>query len=417
MNNLNARNANLNDLRDLLVKRQSVKHDLVVPATAIRSRDGVLNIKDADQRITLDGVTTVNGQYRPTDVADEGIASKLGVPVSYLRRLRTSAPDLYDANVNGWLHGKTIRRATNDPSQPLVDVVREADARSFMVRTFRDQDGGEGIARAFVSDRYDIVDDLDALVAVLGAVRDTGTDVEVTRCDLTDRNMYVRVTAPQISALAPTLLAGYRSPFTDPEVEKQRNHGWDLDRARSAAGREGLATDEPIVFAGFEIRNSEVGCGAFSIVPIITVKVCDNGLTFTREAFRKVHLGAKLEHGMIKVSEDTRRKNLDLITAQTRDAVRTFLDVDYVQRKVAELEAKAGIAITAPEGQVKVVCKKLAFNETEADGVLSHFIRGGQLTAGGLVNAITSFSQTVPNADRARHLDDQAVEALAYVAG
>lgn len=412
MNNLNARNANLDDLRSLLMERQSAKHDLVVPATAIRSRDGLLRVKNAEQEITIDGVTTVDGVYRPTTVADEGLAGKLGVPVAYLKRLRNEAPDLYDANVNGWLHGKTVRRADGD-----VNVIREADARSFMLRTFTNPDGGEGIARAFVSDRYDIVDDLDALVAVLGAVREAGTDIEVTRCDLTDRNMYVRVTAPRISALAPTLLAGYRSPFTDPEIEKQRNHGWDLDRARTAAGNEGLATDEPIVFAGFEIRNSEVGCGAFSIVPIITVKVCDNGLTFTREAFRKVHLGAKLEHGMIKVSETTRRKNLELITAQTRDAVSTFLDVGYVQRKVAELEAGAGVAVTSPEKQVKAVCKKLAFTETEADGILGHFIKGGQLTAGGVVNAITSFSQTIPNADRARHLDDNAVDALAAFAG
>jgi hypothetical protein len=417
MLNLNARNASLEDMHALLVQRQDVKHDLVVPATSIRSRDGVLHVKGSEQLLTFDGVTTVNGVYRPTDVADEGLAAKLGIPVGYLRKLRNGAIDLYDANVNGFLHGKTVRRATADESGSFTQTLREADARSFMLRTFRNPDGGEGIARAFVSDRYNIVDDLDALVAVLGAVKQMGTDIEVTTCDLTDRNMYVRVVAPGVKALASTLLAGYRSPFADPEVERQRNHGWSLGEARRAADNEGLATDEPVVFAGFEIRNSEVGLGAFSIVPVITVKVCKNGLTFTREAYRKTHLGAKLEHGTIQVSNETRRKNLELITSQTKDAVKTFLDVEWVQAKVAELEELSGVGIPEPEKRVRAVCKNLSFTEDEANGILGHFIRGGQTTAGGLMQAITSFSQTVANADRARHLDDSAVEALVHVAG
>ena len=53
--------------------------------------------------------------------------------------------------------------------------------------------------------------------------------------------MYVRVVCEQVQALAPALLAGYRSPFT------------------GAAG-----ADNPVVFSGFVITNSETGCGAFS---------------------------------------------------------------------------------------------------------------------------------------------------------
>lgn len=411
MINVNARNATFDDIRDLLAQRHGLKHDLVVPASSVRARNGVLRVKDADHLLSDNGVTVIDGMYNPTEVADEGIAGKLGMPVAYLKKLRREAVDLYDANVNGWLHGKAIRRADGD-----TDVLREADARSFMLRTFRDPEGGIGVARAFLSDRYDVVDDLDALTAVLSAVKESGVDVDITRCDLTDRNMYVRVAAPQIAALAPTLLAGYRSPFTDPDVEAQRNHGWNLEQARRAANNEGLATDEPIVFAGFEIRNSEVGCGAFSIVPLITVKVCDNGLTFTREAFRKVHLGAKLDHGTIKVSGETQRKNLELITSQTKDAVSTFLDVDYIKAKVAQLEEKAGARVTKPVEQVQAMAKRLAFTEGEMEGILDHFTRGGQMTAGGIVQAITSYSQTVANADRARHLDDNAVEALALMA-
>jgi hypothetical protein len=57
----------------------------------------------------------------------------------------------------------------------------------------------------------------------------------------------------------------------------------------------------------------------------------------------------------------------------------------------------------------------LRFTDEEAAGVLDHFIRGGQVTAGGVMQAVTSFSQTVPNADRAYELEALGMEALVLV--
>ena len=49
--------------------------------------------------------------------------------------------------------------------------------------------------------------------------------------------------------------------------------------------------DSPVVFAGFVVTNSETGCGA-CIVPLrLVAQVCANGMTFTRDAMRAVHLG------------------------------------------------------------------------------------------------------------------------------
>jgi hypothetical protein len=55
-----------------------------------------------------DGVTMTAGQYLPTDVCDQGIAEKLGIPAAYLRRMREACPGLYDANVNGWLEREPV---------------------------------------------------------------------------------------------------------------------------------------------------------------------------------------------------------------------------------------------------------------------------------------------------------------------
>jgi hypothetical protein len=61
-------------------------------------------------RAVTTGVTSAAWIYRPTKVADDGISAKLGINLAYLRRLRDQRPDLWDANVNGWLHGNDLAR-------------------------------------------------------------------------------------------------------------------------------------------------------------------------------------------------------------------------------------------------------------------------------------------------------------------
>lgn len=397
------RNATLEDLAALLTDQHAHKLDMIVPASKLRAEDGVLVVAGAEPVVDDHGVTPADGRYRPTVVCDEGIAAKLEIPVGYLKRLRTDRPDLYDANVNGWLHGFGNTPGEYDRGHDVFP----ADARSFMLRCFRGDDG-EGVARALLSDKYRAIDHLDVLTAALEGVRDTGTEVDIIGCDLTDRRMFVRIAAPEIAALAPRLLDGYRSPFAGPngvqrpwDTAAGRAHGW-------------LTPDEqPVVFAGFEISNSETGGGSFQIVPRIVLKVCTNGLTITADALQKVHLGGKLDEGIIRWSEDTQRKSLELVTAQARDAVTTYLDVDYVEMVLDRIDRKASVAITGDSADVvQTVCKQLKFTEERTAGILDHFIRGGQLTAGGVMQAVTSYAQIIVDADEAHDLEAQALRVL-----
>ena len=373
-----ARNASLQDLAALLQQQHSAKVDIVAPAHKVRSEGGVLVVTGADAEITEDGVTQADGRYLPTKVFDEGVADKLGIPLAYLRRLREERTDLYDANVNGWLHGLDA----NDP-----------DGRKFLLRCFRAEGDGLGVARAFLSDSYKVIDNFDVLTAALTGIRNAGIDVNIDRCDLTDRRMYVRIHAPAIEALAPTLLRGYRSPFT------------------------GATGDEnPTVFAGFVVRNSETGGGAFTITPEITVRVCTNGMTITKDALRNVHLGSKMDEGVVRWSAETQQRNLALVTSQTKDAVQTFLDVDYVKAKIAEFEQVSSKPIADPAEDIKVIGKRLAFDEETTKGVLDFFIKGGQVTAGGVLQAVTAYAQTVEDADKAYEINDLGVRALEVAA-
>ena len=370
---LTTRHADLNDLAALLREQQARKVDVVAPPSALHARGGMLVIVGTEPVLTDAGVDLADGTYRPTAVCDEGIADKLGIDLRYLRKLRDHAIDLYDVNVNGWL----------DRADP---------GRRFLVRCFRGRTGS-GVARALLSDGYKRIDHLDVLTAILSGVERAGVPVHVQGCDLTERRMYVRLFSEQVSALAPALLAGYRSPFT---------------------GAEGAAN--PVVWGGLVITNSETGDGAAAITPRLVVEVCRNGYTITADAHRAVHLGGRLAQGVIDWSADTQQRSLDLITAKARDAVARFLDPAYVQAVVTRIERDASVPVERPQDTIALVSQQLRFTDEQQDAVLSHFIRGGSLTAGGVMHAVTSVAQTLDDADAAHDMESQALKVLQLAA-
>jgi hypothetical protein len=401
---LTTRNATLADMVAILRHQRARRLDVVAPGTAIHAHEGNLVISAAVQQVTDDGVTSAAGIYRPTQVADEGISAKLGINLAYLRKLRDERPDLWDANVNGWLHG-------ND----LAGI--EPDGRKFLVRLFQAEGDNLGIARAVLSDSYKVIDNLDALMATLDGIRQAGTEVEFDGLDLTERRLYARVVAPQIWAYAPALLAGYRSPFGGEIYVPGRN--WTPEQARQAAAREGRGYEpgaEPVLFAGFVISNSEVGEGAWSITPRIVAEICGNGLQIVADVARAVHLGSRRDEGVVRYTADTQEKELALITARARDAVTTFLSPGYLHAKVTEIERKVGVPVSHPEETVRHVAKAAKFSDEMADSILAHFIRGGQLTAGGVMQAVTSVAQTLDDADIASDLEARALRVMELAA-
>lgn len=402
-----ARNASMEDLVRVLQDQHGRKIDMVLPASKVRSEGGVLVVEGADAVIDAEGVTQADGLYLPTEVCDEGVADKLGIPLTYVRRMRSERVDLYDANVNGWLHG--------GPGG-------SADSRKFLLRGFAgDTPGAVGIGRALLSDSFKRMDNLDILMATLAGVKEAGVNVVIEGCDLTERRMRVRIVAPEVQALAPILLNGYRSPFDGEQGVPRAGTARVLDQlatARRLAGGEGKGYEpgqEPIVFAGFEVSNSETGGGAFTITPRLVVKACRNGLTVTWDVLRAIHVGSKMDEGVVVWSAETEAKNLALVTSKAKDAVATFLDADYVARTVSRIEDVAGFPLSSPAEDVKRLGKSLMFDEATTEGILDHFIRGGQVTAGGLVNAITSYSQTVEDADKAAGIEASALKVLDLV--
>jgi hypothetical protein len=132
----------------------------------------------------------------------------------------------------------------------------------------------------------------------------------------------------------------------------------------------------------------------------------------TKDGFARNHVGARLDEGHVTWSEDTQGKELALVSAQTRDVVKAVLSQDYLKAKVTELERLAGKEVAQPEKAIEVVAKRLSFSKEAQEGILRHFLLSGQLTSGGVMNAVTSYSQTVEDPDTAFDLNLHAMEAL-----
>lgn len=381
-------NASFQTLYTQLQAEQDRKVDLIVPARDLCSNQGEIKVRNAGEPVlTADGVTPTHLTLTASNVFDEGLSAKLGLPRAYLRTMRENGwYDLVDANVNRLLHGYTT---------PDGQVVREPDARRFLVRTFKGENGETGFARAFLSDSYKTIDNWNILQSVVQGMQAAGLDAHVVHsADLTNRRMYMKVVVPEISVLAPELLKDYRSPFS---------------------GRRGA--DNPVVFAGFVIGNSETGNGSFFIRPELQIQVCDNGMTIKQDVISKRHLGSKIEDdGIVKYSEETMRKNLELIQLQTRDAIRTFLDVEYMTRVITRVTEQASAPVDKPQDVVTRLVKREAFSKEDADGLMESFVRGGDMTRGGVLQAITAYSQTVrkTDPDRAHDMNTDAFDAAGF---
>lgn len=326
----------LQEIVSTLEEQNKVKSDIVIPAGHVRYDDGFLHISGAG--------------YRMTELCHEQAAEKLGIPISYYRKLRSEYPELLAENVNGWL-GKKVQT-------------------KYLLRTFAyPETGVESVCRAMLSNRYNILDNYDVLLTALKAIKDAGVNVKIQEAKVTEKRMYLHIVAPEIEVQADALLRDY------------------IGRK----DREGVGNG---IISGLSISNSEVGMGTFEICPKAMILKCLNGAMDRSAAVKRVHLGAKMDTSVIDWSQGTKNKNYELIMEMTRDAVRTFLSADYLGNMVRKLEKAKGIEIEYPEGIVEHLSREMGIvdDQQKAD-ILRHFMQDGDHTGLGVFQAITRNAQ------------------------
>lgn len=381
----------LQKIFEQLKSEQVQKLDVIVPNKNLKMNEqGLLTVAGYGKQVKgLNSVLKNAGVKQvaaggemlltPTEICHSQIADKLSIPKPYYDRVLNDSPELLSQNVNHWM----IRRA-------------EKRENSFL-RCFTSNDpNGIGYARAILSDSFKVIDNLDVLTVALEAIKETGAKVEIESCDLTDKKMYIRVYSPEVEVSAPDLLKNYRVP-------KSRNANINI-----RPGSTGICS-------GFVITNSEIGFGSFAVSPRVIILACANGMIDRRDQFRRVHLGSKLESGVVKWSNSTINKNMELIKSQVKDSVRTFLSKEYLGQWIDNITELGLQELEHPIEATQNVCKAIGYSEDKAKSILDYFVKSADHTAFGVTQAITFFAHETDSADEQFDMEHEATAILPMI--
>ena len=297
---------------------------------------------------------TINGQettYAVGEIAHQQLASRLQIPYRYYQRMQREFPMLLDENVNGWLQKNGERR---------------------MIRTL------DGKVRAFLSDRYRRLDNLELCAAVLPVIQEMKGAV-IESCDVTESRMYLKV------------------------VNKKM-------KAEVAVG--------DVVQAGFVISNSEVGLGSLRVEPLVFRLVCKNGLICKDYSQKRYHVGrqaaASDEEAYELYSDETLRQDDKAFFMKVQDTVRCAVDEAKFMLTVDAMKQAMHIPLEHdPVKEVEVLADKFPLNQTERGNILRQLFLGKDLSRYGLVNAVTAASKFCDSYERATDLERIGGELLA----
>lgn len=338
----------LDDLIARVVDEDARKIDLVADTRAM-----TLEMTDdpADPRTMLvDLPDGAGGAFVLTDHALGQMATDLGIPKRYFDRMRESKRpvdrDLWASNVHHWLRESPQRR---------------------LIRGLRPESGsGDPAGRAWLSDRYRRLDNIEIARTLLPEFEGLGTEVAFHNAAVTESRLYLRATFP--------------------------------------AMEDAVKVGEPVRW-GVEIRNSEVGAGTFAINGFVLTLSCTNGMVASRELSAR-HVGRRLDEEGIFADETIRADDAAFWLA-ARDTLRAaisetrFAEVVEMLRGTTETEP-----IQRPIAASEELAQRHGLSEEEREAVLLSLMSGGDLTQWGLLSAVTEAAQGRENFDRRVEMEE-----------
>ena len=283
-------------------------------------------------------------------LAHQQISARLGIPLKYYQRMQQEAPALLDANVNNWLQQNPERR---------------------MLRVM----GGN--IRAFLSDRYRRLDNLELCAAVLPVIQEMKGAV-IESCEVTDAHLYLKV----------------------------------INRKMKGE----VATGD-VVQAGFVITNSEVGLGHLTVEPMVYRLICKNGLICKDYSQKKRHVGRQVEMGDAAYeiySDETLAQDDKAFFMKVQDTVRCAVDESKFLLTVSKMRETMQVPLEHPPmKEVELLADRFSLTENEQGDIFRQLFMSGDNTRYGLLNAVTAASQLATDYERATEMERIGGEILA----
>ncbi len=282
--------------------------------------------------------------------AHQQIATRLNIPFRYYAKMQANAPDLLDNNVNRWFNQTPERR---------------------MIRVL------DGNVRAFLSDRYRRLDNLELCAAVLPVISEMKGAV-IESCEVTPSHLYLKV----------------------------------VNRRLKAEVKVG-----DVVQAGFVVSNSEVGLGSLRVEPLVFRLVCKNGLICKDLAQKKYHVGRQVnasdDSAYELYSDETLAQDDKAFFMKVQDVVRCAVDEARFALTVDKLRESTQIPLKHdPVKSVELLADKFQLTENERGDILRQLFIGAYNSRYGLINAVTAASKIAKSYERATDLERIGGEIL-----
>ncbi|MBR4903888.1 MAG: DUF932 domain-containing protein [Selenomonadaceae bacterium] len=284
------------------------------------------------------------------ETAHQQIAARLNIPFRYYKKMQDESPHLLDQNVNEWF-GK-------NPERRMIRIL-------------------DGNVRAFLSDRYRRLDNLELCAAVLPVINEMKNSM-IESCEVTPTHLYLKV----------------------------------VNRRLKAEVKVG-----DVVQAGFVVSNSEVGLGSLRVEPLVFRLVCKNGLICKDFAQRKYHVGRQVnisdDSAYELYSEETLAQDDKTFFLKVQDVVRCAVDEAKFMLTVDKMREATQIPLKHdPVKSVELLADKFQLTENERGDILRQLFMGGDNSRYGLVNAVTAASKIAKTYERATDLERIGGEIL-----
>jgi hypothetical protein len=240
-----------------------------------------------------------------TKPCQEQIAEKLGIPFKYYQKMEAQAPILLAQNVNTWL--KRLKK-------------------EFFLRGLGNR------VRAFLSERYRVIDHLDVIYCSLNELQAHGAEIE--DCFLSETEMNIKVKSKRL-------------------VDFVRHKG-------------------DLIIGGLLLINSETGQRALRVEPRLFRVKCKNGLVIEEFLTRAIHLGDGEADEIVYLS--------------LRRSIRELFS--HFGKIVEMLREKTEIKVKEPKKVIKNLVEHYRLTEAQKENILLAFGAEPLADQFGIANAL-----------------------------
>ena len=346
------RGMTLESLLTTVIEQRDAKRDFVANTKESISMVAADDMPNGVALVLLKAGASELERFSITENCHRQIAGRLGIPLKHYFRLLDDYRDLVLAEVN---------------------AIFQKEPQTRLLRTL------DGKARAFLSDRYRTIDNDEVIEQVLPPIVKGDVPSQLLSSNVSENAMHIKVL------------------FTGDDLAQDIG---ELPRPQNHIGGQYAGETRDIIRPGAVISNSETGHGRLRIDGFFYRDYCLNGCVYgTSEIFsyKRNHIGGKLEaDGDFRVfSDETKRKQNELIIAEITDAMQALTDPANVQKMGDKLRnLTQSEKVNDAFASVDALAREVDIRDTEKQDIITNLLSDGDFSQWGMVNAVTKVANT-----------------------